>query len=163
MNEKKQPLTNAQKQKDYRERLKAKEANSLLGLTIIEFFTKVTGLTPTAKQIEVLQGLENPELMNVLISAGRQTGKSLCCAVAAIYLTLKNKIQICLVSAKENYVYQHITEIFSSNPELRQFVSWEGVANVVPKDGYSLKNGSKVLLLSSSEKVSGEQAQAFYS
>ena len=151
------PLTNAEKQKNYRERLKAKEENNkvssdVLSLSIIEFFEKVTGLTPTQKQIEVLQGLENPELMNVLISAGRQTGKSLCCAVAAIYLTLKNKIQICLVSAKENYVYQHITDIFSSNPELRQFVSWEGVAAIVPKDGYSLKNGSKVQLLTSSEK-----------
>ncbi len=165
------PMTNAEKQKKYRDRLKAKEGNlaitkevnSLLSLSITEFFTKITELIPTAKQVEVLQGLENPELTNVLISAGRQTGKSLCCAVAAIYLTLKNKIQVCLVSAKENYVYQHITDIFSSNPELRQYVSWEGVANIIPKDGYSLKNGSKVQLLSSSEKgIRGASASILF-
>ena len=161
------PLDRATIQKNYRNRKKAKEGNSeaksFLSLTITEFFTKITGLIPTAKQVEVLQGLENPELTNVLISAGRQTGKSLCCAVAAIYLTLKNKIQVCLVSAKENYVYQHITDIFSTNPELRQYVSWEGVANIIPKDGYSLKNGSKVQLLSSSEKgIRGASASILF-
>jgi hypothetical protein len=158
-------------QKNYRARVKAKEeteqrikeSKELINLNIIDFFTAVTGLTPTQKQTEVLQGLENPKLMNILISAGRQTGKSLCCAVSAIHQTIQNKVQICLVSAKDNYVYQHITEIFSSNPELRQFVAWEGTANIVPKDGYSLKNGSKVLLLSSSEKgIRGASASVLY-
>ncbi len=77
------PLDRAIIQKNYRNRKKAKEGNlakaiesdTLLSLSITEFFTKITELIPTAKQIEVLQGLENPELTNVLISAGRQTGK----------------------------------------------------------------------------------------
>ena len=165
------PMTNAEKQKKYRDRLKTKEGNlarttevnNLLNLSITEFFTKVTGLIPTAKQVEVLTALVDEQITNILISAGRQTGKSLCCSVAAIYLTLKSKKQICLVSAKENFIYAHLTEIFATNPDLRAYVSWEGTANIIPKTGYELKNGSKVLLLTSSEKgIRGASASILF-
>lgn len=171
MKEKKSPLSRAEIQKRYRIRKKAEkenlvnttEGNSLLSLSIIDFFCKVTRLTPTEKQKQLLDGLCNPELMNILISAGRQTGKSLCCAVAAIYLTLKNRVQICLVSAKENYVYSHIVNIFADNPELKQYIAWEGVSHLIPQTGYELKNGSKVLLLSSSEKgIRGASASILF-
>jgi hypothetical protein len=170
---KKKYETNADRQQAYRDRLKVKQLEEknkniektkpLLELGIIDFFRKVTGLEPTEKQKLLLMALDNPDLFYILISAGRQTGKSLCCAVAAVYLTLKNKIQICLVSAKENYVYQHIQDIFSNNPSLRSYVSWEGRANVIPKDGYDLKNGSRVLLLVSTEKgIRGASAQLIF-
>ena len=150
------PMTNAEKQKKYRENkkkeAKAKLWGDLLKLSIVEFFQRVTKLIPTEKQKKLLLALEDEGITSILIAAGRQTGKSLCCAVAVIYLTLKKALKLCLVSAKDNYVYYHITNIFANNPELTAYVSWQGTKNIIPKDGYSLTNGSQVLLLTSSEK-----------
>ena len=150
------PLTNAQKQANYRSRkkeeAKAKIGGELLQLNIVEFFQRVTKLTPTEQQKRLLLALEDESKTSILISSGRQTGKSLVCAVAVVYLTLKKALKLCLVSAKDNYVYYHITNIFANNPELASYVAWQGTKNVIPKDGFTLTNGSQVLLLTSSEK-----------
>jgi hypothetical protein len=164
------PLSNSQKQSNYRARLKEKKlleeskpSVNLADLSIVDFFTKVTGLIPTPKQCEVLNALVDERISNILISSGRQTGKSLCCAVSAIYLGLKSKKLVALVSAKTNYVFQHLQEIFSTNAGLVPYIKWQGVAAVVPKDGLELTNGSRIQLLTSSEKgVRGASASVLY-
>ena len=153
-------LTNAQKQKNYRQRLQEKEAKAnlsidILSLNMVDFFIRVTKLTPTQKQRDLLLALENLDdnsLRKIIISAGRQSGKSMSCAVAAVYLTLKYKIPVLIASAKDNYIYGHIVKIFADNPELHQFVVTQGVYEVVPKDGYKIKNGGELILLTSTEK-----------
>jgi hypothetical protein len=160
MGRKRQYNSDADRQYAYRERMKkaAEDAwvdETFLEIDILQFFTRVTKLVPTEKQKELLLALGNLDdktLRKILISAGRQTGKSLCCAVAAVYLTIKNKLPVLIASAKENYIYGHIVKIFADNPELHHFVLTQGVNEVVPKDGYKLKNGSELILLTSTEK-----------
>jgi len=149
-----------QLQSAYRRRKKAVVEDAwidetFLDIDILQFFNRVTKLEATEKQKELLIALSNLDdstLRKIIISAGRQTGKSLCCAVAAVYLTIKHKLPLLIASAKDNYIYGHIVKIFSDNPELSHYVVTQGVSEIVPKEGYKLKNGSELILLTSTEK-----------
>jgi len=125
---------------------------SILDLDILEFFERVTKLKPTPAQIELLLSLTDPEVTKIAISAGRQTGKSLTCSVAAIYLSLHNKEGIILASAQDNWIYSHIRDVFNNNPELKEYIVSEGVFSIVPLKGYETTSGSKVHVRGSTDK-----------
>lgn len=129
------------------------EGVNLKELGVIDFFTRVTKLVPTEDQKKLLLMLVDPKYKGILISAGRQTGKTLCCAVATIWLSLKyDQINILLTSAQDNWLYAHIKDIWNRNQDLRGYVAAEGVFGIVPLKGYETKTGSKVHVRPSTEK-----------
>lgn len=159
MSEKKQPLTKAQVQKNYRARLKAKEennkvSNDILSLDIVSFFEKATGFKAISQQAEFLLALEDPDIHQYAVYTSRQVGKSLTLAVWAVYRALHYPNQtILLSSAQESWVYDHITRIFKNNPEWRVYISWVGVKSDIPITGFESTFHSRVLLKSSTEKA----------
>jgi hypothetical protein len=124
----------------------------ILSLDILQFFEKVTGLKPTEAQKELLISLIDPNISKIAISAGRQTGKSLTCSVAAVYLSLHGKEGIILCSAQDNWIYNHVRDIFNGTPELKQYIVSEGVYSLVPLKGYETTSGSKVHVRGSTDK-----------
>lgn len=120
---------------------------------VVSFFRRVTKLEPTEDQKRLLLMLIDPKVKGILISAGRQTGKTLTCAVATIWLSISHKrINIILTSAQDNWLYAHIKDIWNRNLDLRQYVAAEGVFGIVPLKGYETKEGSKVHVRPSTEK-----------
>lgn len=97
--------------------------------------------------------LIDPKYKGILISAGRQTGKTLCCAVATIWLSIAHdNLNIILTSAQDNWLYAHIEDIWNRNLDLRSYVKAEGVIGIVPIKGYETKNGCKVHVRPCTEK-----------
>jgi hypothetical protein len=156
---KKKYQSDAERQAAYRDRLKARldsgnlEINKpLLELDILSFFKKVNGFPATPQQEELLMSFLDTDTQNIIIVAARQTGKSLTIATGVVYLSIYHKQDIMLVSAKENWVYDHISTIFNNNQELQQYVAWQGVKGIIPIRGYETIIGSRVHLRGSSEK-----------
>ena len=124
----------------------------LLSLDIIAFFQVVTKLKPTESQAELLIALIDPNVSKIAITAGRQTGKSLTCSVAAVYLTLHSKVDIILCSAQDNWIYAHVRDIFNNNPELKEYIIAEGVFSIVPLKGFETTIGSKLHVRGNTDK-----------
>lgn len=124
-------------------------------MNIIDFFTKVTGLTPTPEQKALLKALTDPTIFKIIVSAGRQTGKTLTCAVAALWWALEYKIpvRVLLISAQDNWLYDHVRTIFNANREefAKQIVQ-EGTFSLVPIKGFETKRGSKCHVRGCTEK-----------
>ena len=123
--------------------------------SIVEFFRHVTGLEPTQDQINLLEALIDPALKKIIISAGRQTGKTLTCAVAVLWLALEYgiPIRVLLVSAQDNWLYDHIRTIFNNNrEEFAKEITQEGTFSLVPLHGFETVSGSKVHVRGSTEK-----------
>lgn len=124
-------------------------------MDIISFFRKVTKLEPTQDQINLLEALTNPAIMKIIVSAGRQTGKTLCCAVAVLWWALEynSPVRILLVSAQDNWLYDHIRTIFNVNrEEFAKEITQEGTFSLVPLHGFETVSGSKVHVRGSTEK-----------
>jgi len=124
----------------------------ILDLDIVQFFTRVTKHPPTEFQKELLISFMDKRISKICICAARQTGKTLCCAVATIWLSLHGKESILLASAQENWIYSHIRDIFTNNPELKDYIIAEGVYSLVPLKGYETKTGTRVHVRGSTEK-----------
>lgn len=124
------------------------------GTEIIEFFKKVTGLTPTKDQEEFLKALVDPARPKIAASCGRQTGKSLCAAVSVLWWVFEHpeKIDVLLMSAMDSYVYDHIEQLFHKNPDLLAEIVVEGVSGLVPLRGFATKKGSRVHVRGSTSK-----------
>jgi len=125
---------------------------NILNLDIIQFFTKVNGFQPTPMQAELLLAMLDQNVSQIAVCCGRQTGKSLTVATGIIYLSLHSNLSIILVSAQSNWIYHHVTQIFNKNPELHQYIKWEGKKSIVPLTGYETNFGSIVHLRASTEK-----------
>lgn len=123
-------------------------------MKIIPFFRKVTGLEPTTDQKWLLRALTDPKVKKIIISAGRQTGKTLCCAVATIWWSIESgqSVKILLISAQESVLYFHIREIFKNNPELATHIVKEGQYSIVPMRGYETDTGAIVFVRGSTDK-----------
>lgn len=123
-------------------------------MDIIEFFKKRTGLVPTPQQEQFLLALTNLDIKKLLASCGRQTGKSLCTAVAVLWWVFEypDPIDILLMSTMDSYVYDHIENIFAKNSDLVVEVVVEGVSGLVPLRGFQTKKGSRVHVRGSTNK-----------
>ena len=125
-------------------------------LDIVSFFEYVTGLKPTEDQKQLLLSLTDMNVKKVIISAGRQSGKSITCAVAILWLSFvygqEYPVKILLVSAQENILYFHIREILKRCPEFEEEIVAHGVYSLVPLRGYELRNGSIVYVRGATDK-----------
>lgn len=115
-------------------------------MNIVEFFSKVTGLQPTPDQEAFLKALTDIKQPKLAASCGRQTGKSLCSAVAVLWWVFEypTVVDVLLMSTMDSYVYDHIERIFHKNEELMIEVKVEGVSGLVPLRGFEVKKGSRV-------------------
>lgn len=117
---------------------------------IIEYFSFLTGLTPTESQKELLLDLINMDRKKILIAAGRQVGKTLTCAVVIFWLAfeLEEEIKILLVAqgtAADPPIYTKIKEIFRRKREY--FINKVIIVNKyedLPKYGFETRKGSYV-------------------
>ena len=121
---------------------------------ILDFFKKITGLDPTSDQINFLEALVDLDKKNVAACAGRQTGKSLCSAVAVLWWIFEypDIVNVLLMSSMDSYVYDHIERIFHNNPDLVKEVVVEGISGLVPLRGFQIKKGSRVHVRRGTEK-----------
>ena len=92
--------------------------------TLVNYFNRVTGLTATKEQVEVLENLADITIQNVAICAGRGFSKSLMCAVTALWFAdvyadhIGRPIAILLVSGQDA-MYSNLDNIFHRNKDLR--------------------------------------------
>ena len=96
---------------------------------ILDFFREMTGLEPTDNQADLLHKAvtikEQAHISynNILITAGFQSGKTLCSAIIALWFLFEygkevRPIKIILVSAQDSILYFHMREVFKKHPEL---------------------------------------------
>jgi len=123
-------------------------------MDILSFFKKVTGLVPTVDQEQFLLGLTNFDLKNLAASAGRQTGKSLCSAVAVLWWCFEysDPVDVLLMSTMDSYVYDHVEQLFAKNPDLAAEIVQEGIAGLVPLRGFAIRKGSRVHVRKGTER-----------
>lgn len=121
-------------------------------MDILKFFESVTGLTPTPAQEKFLLALADSTIKKVIVSSGRRCGKTLCVAVYCLWLvfeytkTVNRPIKVLLVSAQENEIYNHMSDIFIRQPNLAKGkVVREGrEGRPIPVKGFELHSGCKV-------------------
>lgn len=121
--------------------------------SLVDFFKRVMGFEPTSAQMKLLKGLEDPILYKkIVISSGRQTGKTLICAVASLYYCfvysdhIGRPITVLLISAQENIVYKHLIKIFRAHPEFGKRILKKGRDDPIPVKGFTVSdNGSEVI------------------
>ena len=135
--------------------------------TIVKFFQDMTGLEPTEDQCNLLhkavtikpQGHINYN--NILISAGFQSGKTLCSAVIVLWFVFEwaedaenRPIKVILVSAQDNILYLHMRDMFRRNPELAGKLSDKSQlgADLIPIKGFETQKGSQVFVRKSTER-----------
>ena len=123
-------------------------------MDIVSYFKFLTGLTPTTDQAKLLKTLTNKNINKIIISAGRQSGKTLTCAVAILWFIFESglKIKILLLSAQDNILYFHIREIFKNHPEFEKSIVAQGVYSIVPLKGFETTNGNQVFVKGATEK-----------
>jgi hypothetical protein len=139
---------------------------------IIDFFRRVTKLEPTDSQKKLLEAIIDPSVKRIAICAGRQTGKTLTCAVAAVYLSVyRPNTRIILTSVQENWLYDHMTHIWDTNPDLgenfkkelestgtvtlnkKNVILGRGAKHQIQMLGYETVMGSTVYVRKSTEKA----------
>ena len=123
-------------------------------MDIISYFKYLTGLDPTESQKAVLLDFANGDIHKLLISAGRQSGKTLTTAVAILWFAFESgqKCRILLVSAQDNILYFHIREIFKTHLELEPQIVQSGTYSLVPLHGFELTNGNMVYVRGATDK-----------
>ena len=133
--------------------------------TIAKFFEDVTGLVPTDNQKELLHHAVQikpsgrTKYNKIIISAGRQSGKTLCSAVVALWFVFEwapenRTIKIILLSAQDNILYFHMREIFKKHPEFTEKLSEQSklAAALIPMKGFETAQGSVVFVKKATEK-----------
>jgi hypothetical protein len=123
-------------------------------VNIEDYFEYLTGLKPTKDQTELLKTLTDMNNKKIIISAGRQSGKTLTCAVAVLWYVFEYEkpIKVLLISAQENILYFHIREIFKRHPEFTDEIVAQGVYSLVPLRGFESKKGSIVYVKGATDK-----------
>ena len=121
-----------------------------------EYFQYLTGLEPTDDQIRVLNDLVEPKVKKMIISAGRQSGKTLTTAVGIMWWLFESgqKVKILLVSPQDNILYFHLREIFKAHQEFEQQLTdiSKLSPNIIPLRGFELKNGNIVFVRGTTDK-----------
>lgn len=127
-----------------------------------QYFTYLTGLTPTPDQLALLDAII--EYDRIEVSAGRQSGKTIDVAVAVMYLAYKyhDPLRLFLLSPQENQVYGYMRRFFRGphRAELTEdLVGSRSVQNIVPLGGFELERGSSVTVSKTIEAaIRGEPA-----
>jgi hypothetical protein len=133
--------------------------------TIVKFFEDMTGLVPTEDQKNLLHKAVTIEPQgrvsynNILISAGFQSGKTLCSAVIVLWFVFEwaeenRPLKVILVSAQDNILYLHMRDMFRRNPTLSSKLSDKSQlgADLIPIKGFETQKGSQVFVRKSTEK-----------
>lgn len=123
-------------------------------MKIVEYFTLLTGLKPTKDQENVLLDIVNPDIHKIIVSAGCQSGKTLCSAVGALWWAFESgeRVNILLISAQDSILYYHIREIFKKHDELSDQLTSPFSPNLIPLKGFELTNSNQVFVRGSTEK-----------
>jgi hypothetical protein len=125
-------------------------------MDIIKYFTFLTGLIPTDSQKKLLKEAINIKEKKILISAGRQSGKTLTTAVIVMWYIFEygEPVKVVLISAQDDIVYFHMREMFKKHPELVQQLSPRSklAADLIPIHGFELEKGSIVFIRGATEK-----------
>lgn len=132
---------------------------------IVRFFSDMTGFTPTEDQKDLLHKAVTIEkhagttYNNILISAGFQSGKTLCSAVIVLWFMFEwaennRPIRVILVSAQDSILYEHMRNIFHKHPELLDLVSERSKSgpDVITMKGFDTLKGSTLYVRKSTEK-----------
>lgn len=118
----------------------------------------MTGLTPTEDQKGVLLDIANIDIHKMIISAGCQSGKTLCSAAGTLWWAFESgeRCNILLISAQDSILYYHIREMFKKHAELSDQLTSPFSPNLIPLKGFELLNGNQVFVRGSTEKqISG--------
>jgi hypothetical protein len=123
-------------------------------MDIVKYFTHLTGLIPTEDQKAFLLDGIALDIHKLLISAGRQSGKTLCTAVVILWWVFESgrNVKVLLLSAQDNILYYHIREIFKKRPEMSKDIVAEGVYSIVPLKGFEATNGNNVIVKGVTDK-----------
>ena len=121
-------------------------------MEIDQFYYYCWNEMPSEPQAKFLELILNKDKPRIVCTAGTQTGKTKACATAVVYLSLfYPKINIILVSAQYNWIYDWVCKIFNNHPEFAVYVVVKGVGFPIPKYGFSLSSGSVCHICSATE------------
>jgi len=122
-------------------------------MKIVRYFRHLTGLEPTKDQKRLLKAaMKDPR---ILISAGRQSGKTIVVAVLVMWWMFESKLRplrILLVSAQDNIVYYYVKRFFDAHPDMADDVIQKGRVYAVPQYGFSVLEGSELFVRGASER-----------
>jgi len=124
-------------------------------ININDFFYEMTGFQPTEDQKQLLTTLVNMDAKKIIISAGRQSGKTLCCVVVMLWFIFKyaGKLNILLISAqKENAFKIHLDNILRNHKELEEKILNSGTYNPTKINGFQSVDGSAVFIRGVTDK-----------
>lgn len=131
-----------------------KECEGDVRLEIVEYFTFITGLTPTESQKGFLLDIADISKKQIIATAGCQSGKTLCSAVGALWWIFESgeRVNVLLVSAQDSILYYHIREIFKKHSELSQQLTSPFSPNLIPFKGFEISNGNQCFVRGSTER-----------
>lgn len=111
-------------------------------MNIVEYFESLTGWIPTADQKKILH--DSLKYRRILISAGRQSGKTVVVAVLAMWWMFKHPkpLKVLLISAQNKMVYKYMKNFFDRHPELMDEVNEKGRGDHPPAYGFSKPDGA---------------------
>ena len=120
---------------------------------IVDKFTEWTGLIPTEDQKKLLREAITQKYHKILISAGRQSGKTLCSAVIVLYLVFyyDKPLKILLISAQDNMIYFHMRSIFRKFPQLQDLLTEK--SKLGPIHGFETLKGSVVNVKNATDRA----------
>lgn len=123
-------------------------------MDIIKYFTFLTGHIPTDSQKTLLLDFVDLAIHKLIISAGCQSGKTLCSAIGALWWVFESgeRVNVLLISAQDSILYYHIREMFKKHTELSEQLTSPFSPNLIPLRGFELKNGNQVFVRGSTEK-----------
>lgn len=119
---------------------------------IIQYFRMLTELEPTKDQARILKTAIKQN--RIIISAGRQSGKTMVVAVLVMWFMFKHNmtLRILLVSAQDNIVYYYVKNFFKNNPDLLLTVTSKGRTYAVPAYGFATDRGSELFVTGPTER-----------
>lgn len=117
------------------------------------YFKQLTGLTPTPDQVRLMKSIIKHN--RVLVSSGRQCGKTLSAAVVTIWLAFEypEPLRILLISAQSNEIYYHIRNIFQHYREYEDEIVSRGSRHLIPASGFETLRGTIVRVRGATERA----------
>ena len=112
---------------------------------IIEYFKRLTGLTPIPEEVELLKNLADVSIKNQAISCGRGFGKTLASAVVSIWFAdeyskeIGKPVNILLISSQAE-MYDRIDRIFRDNPDLTKRLRIQGITREIPAEEFEFED-----------------------
>ena len=143
---------NSERVKAFRERQAEKEEASKPILSVpteleslVDYFKRMTGLTPIESQIDILRCLEDPSIKSTAITAGRGYSKTLLASIASLWYSdvyssfIKQPIDVLLISSQAT-IYNRIDTVFRNHPELKNRLRNLGRSLEIPVKSFQFKD-----------------------